>query len=146
MITEAELKKISTIEENANKELVLQFYASAQSGDSKQILSPQFVGNAPGMPHFDRDGFLKGLSDLYAAFPDGHYVNDDVVVEGDKVVTSERFLGTHKGEFRGIPPTGKQITLTAVHIDRVVGGKIVERVRMSDSAELARQIKPDSTS
>ena len=98
------------------------------------------------MPHFDRDGFLKGLSDLYAAFPDGHYVNDDVVVEGDKVVTFGRFLGTHKGEFRGIPPTGKQITLTAVHIDRVVGGKIVEHVRMSDSGELLRQINPPSTS
>jgi predicted ester cyclase len=144
MITNAESRQISPTEEKANKELVLKFYAEARGGSQEDLLAPDFVGSSSGVPQFNREGFLRALSQLYAAFPDGYYVNDDVIVEGDKVVTLGRFLGTHKGEFHGIPATGKRVTITSVHIDRVSKGKIVEHLRITDSAELMRQVKPES--
>ena len=97
------------------------------------------------MPRFDRAGFLVGLAELYAAFPDGRYVNDNIVAEGDQVVTVGRFQGTHTGAFHGMPPTGKRITLTAVHVDRIASGKIVEHLRMSDPNELLEQIQPKAS-
>jgi len=99
------------------------------------------VGRAPGVPRFDRAGFLRGLGELYAAFPDGRYVNDNTVAEGDQVVTVGRFQGTHTGAFHGMPATGKRVTLSAVHVDRIAGGKIVEHLRMSDPTELLEQIQ-----
>src|SRR5213596_344138 len=109
------------------------------------LLDPEFVGRAPGVPRFDRAGFLRGLAELYAAFPDGRYVNDNIVAEGDQVVTVGRFQGTHTGAFHGMPATGKRITLTAVHVDRIAGGKIVQHLRMSDPNELLEQIQLDAS-
>src|SRR5258707_8956402 len=105
------------------------------------LRDPGLVGRAPGVPRFDRAGFLGGLAELYDAFPDGRYVNDNIVAEGDQVVTVGRFQGTHTGAFHGMPPTGKRVTLTAVHVDRIAGGKIVEHLRMSDPTELLEQIQ-----
>ncbi len=45
---------------------------------------------------------------------------------GDRVVTCVTFIANHLGEFQGLPPTGKKISLSIMHIDRVESGKIVE--------------------
>ena len=103
------------------------------------------MGRAPGVPRFDRAGFLRGLGELYAAFPDGRYVNDNTVAEGDQVVTVGRFQGTHTGAFHGMPATGKRVTLSAVHVDRIAGGKIVEHLRMSNPNQLLDQIQPNAS-
>lgn len=49
-----------------------------------------------------------------------------LVAEGNLVVSQVTMRGTHKGEWLGIAPTGKAVAITAVNIDRVVGGRIVE--------------------
>ena len=36
------------------------------------------------------------------------------------------FRGTHRGEFQGIPPTGKQVAFTSIEVNRVVEGKVEE--------------------
>ncbi|MEM7593823.1 MAG: ester cyclase, partial [Cyanobacteria bacterium P01_A01_bin.83] len=50
------------------------------------------------------------------------------------------FKGTHKGELMGIPPTGKQVTFSVIHIDRVKNGKIVEHWGQGDVQELMQQL------
>lgn len=142
MQTNSEMRRTNA--EKANEELVLRFYTEADQKIRDDLISPDFVGRAPGSPPFDRDGFILSLSAFLAAFPDGRYVNEDSVTEGDKVVTVGSFRGTHNGEFRGIPPTGKHVTIMVVHVDRVSGGKIVEHLRVSDTGDLMRQIRPDS--
>jgi len=49
-----------------------------------------------------------------------------VIAQGDKVVIRLTNRGTHKGAFRGIPPTGKEIEYTAIFVGRFVDGKVVE--------------------
>ena len=56
-------------------------------------------------------------------FPDIHFTIDTMIAEGDKVVTQWTARGTHKGIFKGIPATGKKVTITAIDIDRIVNGK-----------------------
>lgn len=62
-----------------------------------------------------------------AAFLDGRTTIDDAVAEGDTVVTRWTFHGTHEGEFAGIAPTGRRVTLAGINIDRIVsasGGRL----------------------
>lgn len=79
----------------------------------------------PGMAP-NREGYKQCVSMNFAAFAGVYCTVEDIVVEGDKVVARWTWGGTHKGEYMGIAPTGKQVTLTGISIDRIVGGKIVE--------------------
>ena len=49
-----------------------------------------------------------------------------MIAEGDRVVIRYTLRGTHQGEFRGIPPTGKQFKATGISIVHFVNGKGVE--------------------
>lgn len=63
---------------------------------------------------------------LRAAFPDMQFTVEDMIAEGDKVVTRYYLTGTHQGEFMGIPATGKPVKIDAIWIHRLDGGRIVE--------------------
>ena len=84
--------------------------------------------------------FKQFISEFYDAFPDIHLTIDDMVVEGDKVAIRYTVTGTHKGEFMGIPPTNKKVTIWAIEIDRVVGGKFVEGWARFDTLGLMQQL------
>jgi predicted ester cyclase len=70
-------------------------------------------------------------TDLFDGFPDIHFIIDDIIAEWDRVASRCTFTGTQKRELRsralqkGIPPTNKKVTVWAIYIDRVAGGKIV---------------------
>jgi predicted ester cyclase len=74
------------------------------------------------------------------AFPDLHFTVEDMVAEGDKVVARLTVRGTHQGAFLGISPTGKQVTGTAIDINRITGGKSVEHWNTSDTLGLLQQL------
>ena len=80
------------------------------------------------------------LSGLFNAFPDNYMTIDDVVVEGDKIATRWTWTGTHKGEWRGVPPTNKKLMGWGIIIDRVVGGKVVELWERFDTLGLMQQL------
>jgi len=84
--------------------------------------------------------YKQHVSDMYSAFPDFHFTIDDMVVEGDKVAVRLTATGTHKGEFRGIPPTNKKVTMWEIQIDRVAGGKFVEGWSRYDTLGLMQQL------
>jgi predicted ester cyclase len=89
--------------------------------------------------------FKQQESEVFSAFPDLHFALDDMVVEGDKVAMRITMTGTHKGEFRGIPPTNKKVTVWAISIDRIVGGKFVEEWGRYDTLGLMQQLGVVST-
>jgi predicted ester cyclase len=77
---------------------------------------------------------------FYLAFSQGQQIFDEVIVSGDRIVTCGTFTATHLGEFQGLPPTGKQISLSIMHIDRVKDGKIVEHWGQGDALGLMQQL------
>jgi predicted ester cyclase len=127
-----------------NKALVLQFYQGfddRRMDDSMNLLAPDFVAYMAGLPDaLDREGFRQFGMAFYVAFSQGQHIFDEVIVAGDKVVTCGRFEATHLGEFQGLPPTGKQIKLAVMHIDRVENGKIVEHWGQGDALGLMQQL------
>jgi steroid delta-isomerase-like uncharacterized protein len=63
---------------------------------------------------------------LHRIFPDLQVTIDDLIEEGDKVVSRNTVTGTHRGEYMGHPPTGKPVTYNEIFIFRFAGGRIVE--------------------
>jgi len=59
-------------------------------------------------------------------FPDFDIRAEDYIAEGDKVVKRFVFRGTHTGEFAGVPPTGKTVTMRGITLYRLAGGKVNE--------------------
>jgi hypothetical protein len=87
---------------------------------------------------------LKNLkqfnSGYYDAFPDAHWTLDDIVVEGDKTAVRYTVTSTHKGEFMGIPPTNKKVTIWQIDIHHIVDGKLVESWAMFDNLSAMQQL------
>jgi predicted ester cyclase/ketosteroid isomerase-like protein len=67
-------------------------------------------------------------------------VEDDVVSSGDRVIESWVFRGTHTGDFMGVPPTGKQITIRGMEMWRLAAGEIVERWGVIDTGGVMEQL------
>lgn len=66
-------------------------------------------------------------STYLSAFPDISFSVEDVVADGDKVVTRWTVRGTHQGEVEDFgPPTGRQIEQEGITKHRIEDGKIVE--------------------
>jgi len=84
--------------------------------------------------------YKQSVSELYSAFPDIHFTLDDMVVEGDKAAVRFTFSGTQKGEFMGIPPTNKKMTMWGIYIDRITGVKFVESWVRYDTLGLMQQL------
>jgi serine phosphatase RsbU (regulator of sigma subunit) len=79
------------------------------------------------------------LTEVRRAFPDFYGMNVIQIAEGDQVLNRTVLHGTHLGEFQGLTPTGKRVTVEALSIDRVVDGKIVESWSHVDLDELFQQ-------
>jgi predicted ester cyclase len=56
------------------------------------------------------------------------------------VVTRWTFRGTHTGTYMGVAPSGRQLTVSGVHIHRIVDGKIVEVWAYPDALDFLQQL------
>ena len=93
-------------------------------------------GQAPGL-----EGVKQWFSSMHTAFPDFRMNVEDMIAEGDKVVTRVRLSGTHQGEFMGIDATGNRVTITGIDILRVnADGKIVEHWGNFDDLGMMQQL------
>jgi predicted ester cyclase len=82
---------------------------------------------------------------LRSAFPDAYAEPVSIVAEGDRVGVHDQLVGTHRGDFRGVAPTGRQIRVDFIHVFRVADGRIAERWGVADTAELMRQLGGQET-
>ena len=83
----------------------------------------------------------KGLCQVYiAAFPDLHITTDDLIAEGDKVVKVWTANCTNKGDFMGIPATGKSIVVKGIEMFRISDGKIAELWASADNLGMMQQL------
>ena len=102
-------------------------------------------GNVEAAGEFYAAGdYLEGLKqvarDLFRAFPDYHVTINDMVVEGDKVAVYWTGRGTHQGEWQGITPTGRQISVDGVDIEYLSDGKIVNEEGVIDMMSMMQQL------
>lgn len=75
-----------------------------------------------------------------AAFPDMRFTVEDTVAEKDKLVASWTISGTHKGEFMGIRPTNKKVSVEGITFHYLANGKIIDSNISWDALGLMRQL------
>lgn len=93
-----------------------------------ELIDPDFIAHVAGGQAVPSgpDGVRQIVTAWRTGFPDGRMVIDDLIGVADKVVIRMTWRGTHQGDFYGIAPTNRQVSVTSIGIDRVVNGKIVE--------------------
>ena len=123
-----------------NKRTIRTLFEAFNHGDLgqlDQLVGPEYVG--PQVEHGPA-GFKAVIAGLRAGFPDLQYTLDDTVAEDDKVAVRWHWTGTHRGQFRTHPPTGKPVSNTGTGIFRVRDGKIVAAVLETDRLGFLEQI------
>lgn len=128
----------------SNKAAVRQFRAALDAGDldaAMTVYAPNVVVHVSGTPEpLTLEGFKHVGGLLLGAFSDGRSTVEDLIAEGDKVVSRLTFRGTHTGDLMGIPPTGRAVTVSEVIVDRFVDGKIVESWRLFEQMTMLQQL------
>jgi len=129
-----------------NKALVRRLFEAIRTGDlatSNELNDPKAIVHTPsgttheaGGPHSD----LKSALPMCVAVNPREVSIELMIAEGDLVVVRSTLRGKHSGELGGVPPTGRDITMTYVNIYRIRDGRIVENWASSDRLSLMKQL------
>ena len=87
-----------------------------------------------------RQGLKDVIGMLRTAFPDIRWVIEETIASGEKVVTRFKWSGTHRGDFLGVPATGRKVAVPGVVIDRLSGGRMADSRILMDTLELMQQL------
>jgi predicted ester cyclase len=122
--------------EEQNKEIGRQFFVAIDQNDFDRLsdlLDPGFAVHVPGLAEaLGKEAVFQAISTHYASFPDWRHVIDDVVAEGNLISIRLTQYGTHTAEFYGIPATGNEIEVAAMHLATIVDGKVKDWWVMED--------------
>jgi steroid delta-isomerase-like uncharacterized protein len=107
-----------------------------------ELFAPDFVEHEELPPEIPpgREAPKMMFTMLRSAFPDFKATIENLIAEGDKVVLHTTWTGTQKGEFMGVPPTGKRISIDVIDIVRIAGGKYVEHWGVMNSMAMMQQL------
>jgi steroid delta-isomerase-like uncharacterized protein len=112
------------------KSVVRRYYDAFSTGGTDlldDVVADDFVDHdpMPGQPP-GLVGIKLAVDSFRAAFPDGEMVVDSLIAEGDRVVARVTMSGTHRGEYAGMPGTGKAVRAEGMEIFRLADGKLAE--------------------
>jgi steroid delta-isomerase-like uncharacterized protein len=94
-----------------------------------------FPGQGPGL-----EGLKDVLRGMRSGFPDLHFAVEEQIAQNDKVLTRFEWTGTHRGEFLGVPATGRSVKVWGMVIDRLEESRIKETRIIMDSLGLMMQL------
>jgi steroid delta-isomerase-like uncharacterized protein len=130
-----------------NKDLARRFmeevYNKGNVDFIDEVVASDYVAHDPNSPEGTGGGTdgAKQFVEMYrSALPDLQMTVEDLIAEGDKVVTRWTARGTHQGALMGIPPSGNRVEVTGISVDRIEGGKFVEGWSNYDALGMMQQI------
>jgi steroid delta-isomerase-like uncharacterized protein len=128
-----------------NKALVRRFMEEALNQQKLEVcdelLTADFGWHVNGAPERrGRDQVKEAFRRILDGFPDYHCTIEEMIAQGDQVASRVSASGTHKGEFWGIPPTGKRVSWVGMTVDRIVGGQIAENWQVIDFSSWRQQL------
>ena len=105
-----------------------------------ELIADDYFDHDQGVAVRGPAGLIQEVSLFRKAFPDLNFAIEDVIAEGDKVVTRITATGTHRGDLFGMPATGIRATISGVYISRYENGKAAEAWVRFDFNGLYRQL------
>jgi predicted ester cyclase len=116
------------------KEIVREYYARVLNGRDLDAVGEYFVDERM------VEGIKAGCFRYFEAFPDLHIALDELIAEGDRVFVRSTMTGTHDGEYKGIPATGRHIATEAAEVFRIADGRFGGYWCLTNVAGLMRQL------
>ena len=130
---------MTTEQNKALARRVLEAIGANDQARLKELLAPDFVAHQPGGPQ-NGQAFVQHLSSFRLAFSDSEFTVEEQIAEGDRIATRATWQAIHSGDFQGLPPTGKQIAISAIFFGRIREGKFVESRSLFDQMSLMQQL------
>jgi predicted ester cyclase len=128
----------------STKDIVTTFLQALNDKDwdaIRQVCSAGYIHHAPRVPAADLSAYIETAGRMFDAFPDMLATVHHLIAEGDYVAIRYIARGTHSGDFYGMKPTGRTVTLPVIGILHVIGDTITEGWFEFDTAEIYRQIQ-----
>ena len=110
-----------------------------------ELLTPDVVYHGTSMSMNGREEYKQVYAVFRSALHDTRLEIDDLIAEGDRVMSRVSLRCVHGGEFEGLPPTGKEIALDAFTVFRLVDGRIAEEWEIIDELGMMQQIGMELT-
>ncbi|GAA0675565.1 ester cyclase [Natronoarchaeum mannanilyticum] len=129
----------------AQSEQVARDFVAWENGDDSKIdvVSESLDMYNPGLPNGEahhREEVAAYLYESRAAFPDAAFLIEEIVADDNVILAELTVRGTHQGEFKGIPPTGRRVEFGAMARYVVADGKVEECHVYYDTKTLANQL------
>jgi predicted ester cyclase len=139
---------LSTAQTTSNKATFRRFHDAMNTGDVElisktidELVEPDVLIRTPLPVEATGAQALKQVwAMLLRGLPDVHVTVEDLIAEGDKVVSRNSVTGTHQGEYMGLPPTGKSVTYNEIFILRFVNGRVAETWGVADVFSQMKQL------
>jgi steroid delta-isomerase-like uncharacterized protein len=107
-----------------------------------ELLADDFVEHQelpPGIPQ--GKGAPRAYTEMFrSAFPDFHMAVEEMLQDGNKVITRVNVSGTHRGEFMGIPPTNNKFDVSAIDIVEFRDGQAIGHWGVMEEARMMQQL------
>jgi steroid delta-isomerase-like uncharacterized protein len=123
------------------RRLIEEFINQGNTAVAEALVAEDHValGPSPGQEQ-GREGLIATIARMRTAFPDLEWTIEDMIAEGDRVAVYFIWRGTHQGEFLGIPPTGKRVTVAGMGFDYCAAGQCKKSRVLMDSMSLMQQL------
>jgi len=132
---------MSTEENKAVMRLIEEAYNKGNLAGVDGVVASNFLFRSPGMEVKGLESYKQQIiTGMRTAFPDLYFATDDMVAEGDKIAIHYTMTATHKGEFMGIPATGKKVNVSGISIVHFKDGKMVESWGNMDDLGMMQQL------
>jgi steroid delta-isomerase-like uncharacterized protein len=139
---------MSAAQRTSNKATMRRFQDAANTHDAElisktidEVVEPDVLIRTPLPIQATGAELLKEVfARLHRAFPDLRVTIEDLIAEGDKVVSRNTITGTHQGEYMGIPSTGESVTYNEIFIVRFVNGRFAETWGVVDVLSQMKQL------
>ena len=121
------------MERGAIQELVRRWLQDAIGGRKLEVFDELLsVDSAP---------FKQRAAAIHAAFSDLQTSVDELLIDGDNIAWRWSVSGTHVGDFGGVAPTGRRVTLQGVNFQRLEGGRVAQHWTLADTAGVLQQLR-----
>ncbi|TDD24760.1 ester cyclase [Nonomuraea diastatica] len=139
---------MSATEVTRNKATLRRFHDAFSTGDAEiiaktidEVVDPDAQIHTPlPLETKGKQAIKDVLAVLHRGFPDLRIEIEDVIAEGDRVVSRNTVTGTHRGEYMGLAPTGKSVTYKEIIIARFADGRVAETWAVVDVLSQMRQL------
>jgi steroid delta-isomerase-like uncharacterized protein len=139
---------MSTDQATANKATFRRMHDAMNSGDAEliaktidEVVAPDVLVRTPlPMTATGAEAMKQVWDTLLRAYPDLHVTVEDLIAEGDRVVSRQTVTGTHLGEYLGFSPTGRAVTYNEIFIFRFADGRVAETWGVVDVLAQMRQL------